>query len=270
MNDNHYGYIYKITIFDIDSALNEHYYIGQHYSSKFDENYWGSGTEIINYIKYKGTTKLKREVLEWAYSAEELNELESKWIYDKWYKDPLCMNRIPGGNVLLFCDDKEYKQYLSEINSDLKWYNNGKECVFTRIQPEGFIPGRINVNYNEKASHEMSKKGKGRKWYNNGKINIKVIGDPPEGFIPGIISNLSEENKQKLSNKRKNAKYYYKGILQIRVIEPPDDTWIEGKLYNKIPDDWKYYNNGKFILRAPECPEGFKLGKIPRNHKKKN
>ena len=269
MEKEYYGYIYRITIKnENDLIYNNHYYIGQHCSNKFDENYWGSGIEIIHYIKLNGIEYLKREILEWAYSAAELNDLERKWIDDKWYKDDLCLNRMPGGTVLLNYNNKEYKEYLSQINCDLKWYNNGKISIFTRNPPKDFIPGRINVNYNEINHNVMSEKGKGRKWYNNGKINIKIKGNPPEGFIPGIISNLSEENKQKLSNKRKNAKYYHKGTLQIRVIEPPDDTWTEGKLYDKIPEDWKYYNNGEFILRAPECPEGFKLGKIPRNHKK--
>ena len=163
---------------------------------------------------------------------------------------------------------EEYKDKMSDINKDLKWFNNGNINVFVKECPEGFMPGRVNVDY-QKGSQMMSIKGKGRKYYTNGVINIKIKGDPPEGFVSGITSTLSDEENKRLSNNRKNAKYYHKGILQIRVVEPPDDTWIKGKLYNKIPDDWKYYNNGKFILRAPECPEGFKLGKIPRNHKKK-
>ena len=257
----YYGYIYQIIIKDLNSNLNDHYYIGQHASSVIDLDYWGSGIDIRNYIQTNGTQCLDRIVLEWASSAEELNSLESIWIADKWCNDPLCLNRAPGGNVPTSCNDEEYRKYLSKKNSDLKWYNNGITCVFTHNQPEGFVPGRINVTYTKQSSEVMSKKGKGRKYYTNGVINIKIFGDPPEGF--------TEELTFAKANDQKNLKYYHKGILQIRALQPPDETWQEGKLYKKIPDDWKYYNNGSFIVRAPCCPEGFKLGKIPKNHTKK-
>ena len=44
-----FGYVYKIT--HIPSGK---FYIGQHKATEFDENYWGSGRIIKDYIKTCG------------------------------------------------------------------------------------------------------------------------------------------------------------------------------------------------------------------------
>ena len=43
-------------------------------------DYWGSGLYVNRYIEKHGTSKLTREVLAWAYSEEELNQLEIAFI----------------------------------------------------------------------------------------------------------------------------------------------------------------------------------------------
>ena len=40
---------------------------------------------------------------------------------------------------------------MSNKNKGLNWYNNGIEEIFCKECPEGFIPGRINVNLTEES-----------------------------------------------------------------------------------------------------------------------
>lgn len=77
-----------------------------------------------------------------------------------------------------------------------------------------------------------------------------------------IKNNVTDSTRDKLSKSALGRHYYNNGLLQIYVKEPPDETWVEGKLYDKIPEDWKYYNNGLITVKAPYCPEGFKYGRI--------
>ena len=65
-----YGYIYKITVNDLNSALYNCYYIGRHVSKKFDDGYYGSGVIIKDYINKKGTNFLKKDIF--IYSAISL------------------------------------------------------------------------------------------------------------------------------------------------------------------------------------------------------
>ncbi len=82
-----YGLIYKIT----DS--NKKVYIGQT-TKIFDDNYFGSGTIIRNIIKKHGKKNLKKEILGYCFSKEELDECEKECIdfFDS-------RNRIYGYNL---------------------------------------------------------------------------------------------------------------------------------------------------------------------------
>ena len=85
-----YGYIYKI-IFPNGSFKNsngEPFYIGQHKSDNFDDNYYGSGRKVTDWFKKRGLKSdnckkedaeklgIKKEILKVAFSAEELNKYE--------------------------------------------------------------------------------------------------------------------------------------------------------------------------------------------------
>ena len=79
------------------------YYIGQHKSETFDEDYWGSGTVIKDYIKTHDISEFKREVLCWCDSLEELNKKENELIGEK-FKEKICMNRQSGGDRYVVSD----------------------------------------------------------------------------------------------------------------------------------------------------------------------
>ena len=70
-----YGYIYKIT-----NKLNGKIYVGQKKSEIFVDSYWGSGIHISASIKKYGIENFDRQILEWCYSKEELQQKEVYWI----------------------------------------------------------------------------------------------------------------------------------------------------------------------------------------------
>ena len=143
MLETYYGYIYKTKILD----GSERYYIGQHIlNSKRNIIYYGSGIFIKNYIQQYGTDKLEREILEYAKSKDELDELEYKYVNEETLKDPLCLNVVIGGNKGSRCrySDK-FKQkiindYLNGILSKseiLIKYHISESALFDWLQKSG-------------------------------------------------------------------------------------------------------------------------------------
>ena len=107
-------YIYKITC--LCGSFKDHYYIGQRTTSNIDDSiYTGSGNKITCYFKHyekiEGETYIK-EILAYADSREELNELEAQYIGDKYESDPLCLNLVAGGSVHYVSE--ETRQKMSE------------------------------------------------------------------------------------------------------------------------------------------------------------
>lgn len=92
--NNPYGFIYKTILPD------GRYYIGQHKIISLrtlDPYYFGSGVIIKDYIKSKGKSHLKRELLAFGYSWEEMNLLESIFVTESVLSDPHCVNLDKGG-----------------------------------------------------------------------------------------------------------------------------------------------------------------------------
>ncbi len=91
---NPYGFIYRTTL------PNGQFYIGQHKiisQNTLDPNYFGSGVIIRDYLKSKGKQGLQREILDFGYSWEEMNNLEAKYLTESVLDDPLCINLDKGG-----------------------------------------------------------------------------------------------------------------------------------------------------------------------------
>ena len=70
-----YGYIYKTT-----NLLNEKIYVGQRKSKEFIKSYYGSGTLIKNAISKYGKENFSVELIDFAMSADELDEKEIWYI----------------------------------------------------------------------------------------------------------------------------------------------------------------------------------------------
>ncbi len=77
---------------------------------------------------------------------------------------------------------EETKRKRSESMGNLKWWNNGTECVRAVECPQGYTAGRINFKPSNESKAKSSHKG--TKWYTNGKEN-RMAYECPEGFWPG-------------------------------------------------------------------------------------
>lgn len=101
-----YGYIYMTT-----NLKNGKIYIGQHKSSKFDCNYFGSGIWFKKVFLANGKENFKCEVLEECNSLEEMNAREIYWIEQYQSRNPeVGYNLAKGGEQIYSgCTDKERK-----------------------------------------------------------------------------------------------------------------------------------------------------------------
>ena len=120
-----FGYIYLTT-----NLINGKIYIGKRQKSTFDQNYYGSGTVLEQALIKYGKENFKREILDWAYSLEELNEKECYWIKKYNAKNKkIGYNRAKSSRIIF----SRYKQILSADNMTawIKIHENCKkgECL---------------------------------------------------------------------------------------------------------------------------------------------
>lgn len=109
------GYIYKTT-----NKLNNWIYIGQHRSSKFSKSYKGSGKVLIEAFELYGKENFHTEVICWAETMQQLNDLENLWI--SAYRIENCYNISGGGNgglSYIYVDIETKLIYLSAISASL-------------------------------------------------------------------------------------------------------------------------------------------------------
>lgn len=110
-----YYYIYKITC--LCGNLKDHYYYGQHRTDNLNDGYAGSGNILLYYYKKYGKIEnktYKKEIIEFANSSDDLNDLEFKLIGNKYKDDPLCINLRCGG----YCSCGDYNNFYGKHHSE--------------------------------------------------------------------------------------------------------------------------------------------------------
>jgi hypothetical protein len=124
-----YGFLYKTILPD------GRFYIGQHkiVSQKtLDPYYFGSGVIIRDYIKSKTAHDLKREILVFGYSFDEMNLLESIYVTEEILNDPLCINLDKGGKNKF----SRYDLVKDKISESMKKVRASNKDWKTRKGPE--------------------------------------------------------------------------------------------------------------------------------------
>lgn len=231
-----YGYIYKTTIHDESSELNNHYYIGQHVWSKddIDPNYFGSGKKIREYIHEYGTKTLFVEIIDWGYNKKELDELEFKYV-GECLDDLNCLNITQGGYTV---DPETIRKCWEDENIR----NNQIQAIRNKLKdPE--IRNKISIKSKKRYSNVFERQRQSEI------IKQTYINHP--------------ELKEKRSNAFKNKKWYNNGKYQTICNKKPDgDEWVEGRLYSTYPNNWQWYNNGEINIKYKECPNGFVKNRI--------
>lgn len=181
----YYGYIYKIT-----NNLNGKIYVGLRTSSCFDKSYWGSGVHIHRAIQKYGVENFSREILQWCYTREELNDCERFWISKLNAQDMSVGYNITcggeGGNTYQYLTEEQ----MNAIRPKLSMHNRDANTIklwreHLRVSNTGENNPMYGKHHTADARQKMSdaKKGKFVPW-NKGKP-------------------MTEEQKRKISESQK-------------------------------------------------------------------
>ena len=104
-----YGYIYKLT-----DTITGKIYIGAKLGNKINYSYFGSGSlwnkEIVSHRNPE--QDIKRDILQWCDTVDELNDAEQYWIkYFNSTNPEIGYNILKGGNM----PTEEYRKNMSQI-----------------------------------------------------------------------------------------------------------------------------------------------------------
>lgn len=267
-----YGYIYKYTFIPKNLI-----YVGKRKSKKFDNSYYGSGIMWSRIISGCNKEKdIKREIIEWCYSRQELNNREIYWI-DKLQ----ALNHNIGCNIATGGEGGdlgiEVRRRISKTMKETgcqrgvnngaygkHWYTDGVNTIFCEHCPEGFYPGTgslINDNRNKKLRNCHRTKEQ-KENYRQSKLGDK---NPMKK-----CTGKNHPNYGKLIYKNKDGTesgYFVPGEEPV--------GWVRGIKYNLTKIDNRcgennpaygkhFYNNGKIQVLRTECPEGFVRGMLKK------
>jgi hypothetical protein len=148
-----YGYIYIVT-----DLRNNRKYIGQR-KGEFDSTYFGSG-RLINYaISKYGLIHFEVKPIDYAFTKEELNELEIQWIKEVDCKFPKGYNLTDGGDGGDTFSGKHHTKEANEKNrkahlgrpSNLPYHKLDCKCYICKAK-RGETKGKGNSMYGRTGS----------------------------------------------------------------------------------------------------------------------
>lgn len=248
---NYYGYVYETT-----NKINGKKYIGQH-KGCFDLRYLGSGEGLKRAIKKYGPHSFETKVLAWAYSADQLNQLEIQYLNDvDAIRNPNYYNHCNGncrklpyssyggtkgkkaitdGKVQKFVSVEEVPKYI-EKGWRLRPKKSIKGYKFSNVAKQNMAMNHANFSGLNHPNHK-SKQGN-RVWMNDGKNNRFIHTNEvnkyiDEGWEIGIIPRDTSKN----GRKNKGRVHIHKNDKCIAVYKDElnsylDDGWILGSVPN--------------------------------------
>lgn len=258
-----YGSIYCIT-----NLINKKKYIGQTIKSifqRFKEHKSYSKKKSKCYfhraIQKYGEENFSVEILDYAYSSEELNQKEEDWIYILNTFGPEGYNMTSGGNQCV------------ALRGRLKHFTNKttKEHVFCeeKDKPENFERGRI---MSDNFGSKQSQKNKNRHWFCNHNLRKETFcyeNECPDGYIPGRLA-FNEETINNFKNRSRNRHWFHDPISGKETFcseNKKPENCIAGRNPNKMKEisekqkgkKW-FYNpqtNERLLCHLTNVPEGF-------------
>jgi len=91
------------------------YYYGIHSTDDLEDEYFGSGSDLWRSIHYHGKEKHSKEILEFTPDRDSARLREKELVGDKWKEDPICLNKMPGGQGGFehIFNDSRFKEWQS-------------------------------------------------------------------------------------------------------------------------------------------------------------
>lgn len=196
-----YGYIYKFTVIPTNLI-----YVGQRKSESIDDSYWGSGKKWKEILKLYGKENIKREILEYCNTKEELNLREKYWINKLNSRDPEIGYNISIGGESFFTDCHHSDDSKLKISKALHNISKGRT---------------FSLETRKKMSESAKKRGPtnlGKHWIvsDEGRKNMS------KGKIGHSVSDLtrkkiSEANKVSLFGKKQSPETVDKRINSSKI-----------------------------------------------------
>lgn len=162
--DGAYGFVYITT-----NNLNGRMYVGQ---KKIDDwgvwkNYLGSGKALKQSVRKYGKENFKREILDFAYSPEELNTVEIKYILDlNCVSDPRYYNLVEGGGTVTGMVHSEVT--IEKLRVRMRGENN----YFYGKHFDGESNPFYGKHHSQASRLKMSASHKGKPSWSKGKTGI--------------------------------------------------------------------------------------------------
>lgn len=169
---DYYGYIYLVI-----NKVNGKIYVGQHHG-EFDASYLGSGTLIRRAVNKYGSVNFSVEILDVAYSQDELNSKETYWI--KTYAD----TNASMYNIMMV------GEYPHQLKLDRHhYYDPTTDTEMLLPDNSDLLKGDHSLIKGRRRNYRSVPKGTS-KLYTDGKTTIRVLdGDKvPVGFRRGKVS----------------------------------------------------------------------------------
>jgi len=262
---NKHYIIYKIT-----NITNGMFYIGLHETYDLNDDYMGSGVEIVKAIAVEGKQNFTREILESFDTREAMYSKEAEIVNPEFLKNPNVYNVAPGGGggwayvnnnpEVKEKAPKGWKQrYASDPETQKRIVENLKaaRAIYDQKYPNGWWNGKKHKE-ESKQKQSQSMQGKqdgvknsqhGTKWITDGIVNkkIKLQDDIPSGWRKGRINTpefmekitrINQSEQRKLYGE-KNPSYgkspITNGIINKRLKQgdPMPEGWWIGQPYKK-------------------------------------
>lgn len=230
----------KYFVYKTINTINNKSYIGIHQTENEDDGYLGSGVALKRAVKKYGEENFIREIISYHKSFDELLEVESRIVDEKWVKDRDNYNMKTGGQSAGILSE-ESKLKISET---LKGKYKSGELV-----PRYEAPYIATDEQKQQISETLKKRYETQKHHltgvepwNKGKVGIQ------EPWNKGVSTGPKSDGiKEKISNslkeRFKNNKHHSKGCT----------PWNKGK--TDLPPSW---NKGKEMVKI-ECPHCQKM-----------
>ena len=185
-----YNYVYLIT-----NNLNGKIYVGKHSTDNLNDGYMGSGKLIkLAYNKY-GIENFTKQILQFAETEEELNDLEMFYIKDLDAKAKGYNLTDGGEGTVGYKMSNESKQKISNFQKqqNCPWKHN-PHSEETKQKISESLKGEKNPFFGKHHSEETKQKLRGRKFSEEHKQKLRES---------RLGKTMSEETKRKISEKNK-------------------------------------------------------------------
>ena len=204
-------YIYLTT-----NLITSQKYIGKHYG-EIDDNYLGSGRDLVKDIKTLGKNNFKKEILFISHTEAENANKEKEFIkaFDA-VKNPLFYNIHEGGNggnTKAGWSKKEKEEYAKKMSEKYKGKNNPRYGVHLTDETKQKIRKNRDTSYMQTAEYKenMSKAVSGEKNGMYGKHHTeeskKLMSEHSKGKTAGNKNGMYGKSKDQALNGKKVYMY---------------------------------------------------------------